>query len=534
MSMRKSKQSVNLDAFVRAALYIRVSTEEQAQEGLSLDAQLKALQQYCRANRYELVETFVDAGESARTDKRPGFQQMIASAKQKPKPFDVVLVHKMDRFARNREDSAVYKALLRKELGIDVISMTERFDDTPTGKLTEGIMEVIAEFYSANLAHETLKGMREKASRGQALGLAPLGYQIGSKGRFEIVEAEAAVVRWIFEAYVVKRFGINRVARWLRDHGSAQFGPPGGKFRWSAQGIKVILTNRSYLGEFRWKPRNDAEPIVVSTAHAPIVNEETFVAAEQRLAANRRDRRTKWGDYLLRGFGRCALCGSGLAYYRDYNGWRKGRELSEPRTYKEVLACYQYYQYRCEPGYRNWVAMAAAEAAILTTIRQVMAGQVTLDPSQIVWAGRDDLTRQLNAGRRQLNQLQDRFNRQLVAYEEGVLDLEDLRAAKTRLTEEKAQLETTLREIQQRLANDQGPARDLHHALHDVMHQWRDDDSVEVRRALLGQVLDHFMYNRKTDEMRIVFRLPSSSNPTEDVHTLANREEHGTRPRGAD
>jgi site-specific DNA recombinase len=143
---------------MRAALYVRVSTEEQAQEGLSIDAQLKALQQYCRERQYLIVETFVDAGESARTDKRPGFQRMIAMAKQRPKPFDLILVHKMDRFARNREDSAVYKALLRKELGIDVISKTERFDDTPTGKPTEGITEVFAEFYSANLAHEVLKG----------------------------------------------------------------------------------------------------------------------------------------------------------------------------------------------------------------------------------------------------------------------------------------------------------------------------------------------------------------------------------------
>lgn len=500
-----SKQSS--DAMVRAALYVRVSTEEQAQEGLSIDAQLKALRQYCRDHHYEIAETFVDAGESARTDKRPGFQRMIAGAKQKPKPFDVILVHKMDRFARNREDSAVYKALLRKELGIDVVSMTERFDDTPTGKLTEGIMEVIAEFYSANLAHEVLKGMREKAERGQALGLAPLGYRIAPGGKFEILEDEALVVRWIFDSYVVKQLGLNRIARFLRENGLTEFGRAGGKFRWSAQGVKVILTNRTYLGEFHWQPRGDATPIVVSGSHPAIVDSGVFMAAQKRLAQNRRDRHTRWGEYLLRGFGRCALCGSTLAYYRDYNRWTKDRE-GEQRTYKEVLACYRYYQYRCEPGYRNWVAMANAEAAILATIRQVMAGQVSLDPSQILWSGRDDLTRQLNAVRRRLNQLQERFNRQLVAYEEGVLDLEELRAAKVRLNEEKTQWEANLQGIQKLLADDHGAARDLQHALHDVMDQWRDDDPVEVRRMLLGQVLDHFVYNRKKDEVRIVFRLP--------------------------
>jgi DNA invertase Pin-like site-specific DNA recombinase len=138
--------------------------------------------------------------------------------------------------------------LLRKELGIDVISITEHFDDTPTGKLTEGIMEVIAEFYSANLSHEVLKGMREKATRGQALGLAPLGYRIGDDGRFAVVAEEAAIVRWVFEEYASRHRGLNGIALWLRDHGVTQSKPIAAQFRWSGQGIKVILKNRAYLG----------------------------------------------------------------------------------------------------------------------------------------------------------------------------------------------------------------------------------------------------------------------------------------------
>lgn len=492
---------------LRAALYVRVSTEEQAQEGLSIDAQLHALREYCRQRAYAIVESFIDAGESARTDKRPAFQRMIATAKQRPKPFDLILVHKMDRFARNREDSAVYKALLRKELGIDVVSITEQFDDTPTGKLTEGIMEVIAEFYSANLSHEVLKGMREKATRGQALGLAPIGYGIGDDGRFAVVNEEAAVVRWIFEEYASRRRGMNGIAVWLRDHGVTQFGPVAAQFRWSGQGIKVILKNRVYLGEFRWQPQTDAEPIVVENAHPPIVGPELFARVQTLLDQGRRGRREEWGDYLLRGFGRCALCGGALTYYRAYNNWRRGDPAAE-RTYKEVLACYRYYQYRCERGYRNWVAMADAESAILGTIRQVIAGQVTLSPDQILWAGREELTRQLNTARRQLGQLHDRFQRQLVAYEQGILDLDELRAAKQRLATEQAELESTLQDIQRRLADDRGPERALAQAFQNIMHQWRDDDPVEVRRGLLSQVLDHFVYNRKTDELRMVFRLP--------------------------
>jgi hypothetical protein len=187
----------------------------------------------------------------------------------------------------------------------------------------------------------------------------------------------------------------------------------------------------------------------VKNAHPPLITPQLFAAAQALLEQGHPGRREAWGDYLLRGFGRCALCGGTLIRYRDYNNWRRDRDRPvAARSYKDVLACYRYYQYRCERGFRNWVAMADAEATILGTIRQVLAGQVTLAPDQIVWGGREELTRQLNAVRRQLGQIRERFQRQVVAYEQGILDLNELRAAKQRLAAEQAELETTLQDIQ--------------------------------------------------------------------------------------
>ncbi len=496
---------------LRAALYVRVSTDEQAEEGLSLDAQQKTLMAYCEQNGYTVAEVFTDAGESARSDKRPAFQRMIATAKQRPKPFDVILVHKMDRFARNREDSAVYKALLRKELGIDVVSMTERFDDTPTGKLTEGIMEVIAEFYSANLAHEVLKGMREKASRGQALGIAPVGYRIGDAGFYEVVEEDAAIVRWIFEEYASRQRGLNAIALWLRDHGLTQFGGRVGHFKWSANGVKVILQNRSYLGEFHWRTHKGEDVFTVPHAHPALIAEEQFDVVQQRLAQHTRAPRQKWGEYLLHGFGRCALCGASLTYYRDYVRWHKDREGSEQRPYKEVLACYRYYQYRCERGFRNWIKMSDAEAAILHTIQQIVDGQMTVSPDHVLWTGRDRLTQQLATLQRQLATVQSGFERQLIAFENGILDINDLRAAKARLSNTQAEIHQQITVVQQQLRNQKLPTELLKQSLRAILQIWRDELPLNERRGLLSRVLDHFEWDRHTETLSIVFRIPDAA-----------------------
>ena len=119
---------------MNVAVYARVSSEKQAEKDLSLPAQLKALRDYALKRNWTIVEEFIDAAESARTADRPAFQKMITEAKQKNPPFNIILVWKLNRFARNREDSIIYKSLLRKR-GIQIISINENLDDGPTGLL---------------------------------------------------------------------------------------------------------------------------------------------------------------------------------------------------------------------------------------------------------------------------------------------------------------------------------------------------------------------------------------------------------------
>jgi site-specific DNA recombinase len=137
---------------MKTAIYARVSSDSQDVD-LSISAQLRALRDYASKKDYQVVKEYVDEAESGRTAQRPAFREMITLAKAKHSPFEFILVWKLNRFARNRSDSIVYKKLLR-DRGIKLISINEPLEDSPTGHLLEGVIETIDEFYSENLGQD--------------------------------------------------------------------------------------------------------------------------------------------------------------------------------------------------------------------------------------------------------------------------------------------------------------------------------------------------------------------------------------------
>ncbi len=235
---------------MRAALYARVSSEQQVERDLSVPSQLKAMADYAAKQGWSVVEEFTDLAESARTANRPEFQSMIAWAKKNPAPFEVILVWKLSRFARNREDSIVYKALLRKH-GVQVVSISEPVDDSPAGRMLEGMIEAVDEFYSANLATDTLRGMRENASRGfRNGGQGPYGYRcekerIGhrEKAKLAVELSEAPVVRRVFQLYQ-EGLGLKEIAKRLTADGvRTRASRP-----WSKMALHYLLRNETYTG----------------------------------------------------------------------------------------------------------------------------------------------------------------------------------------------------------------------------------------------------------------------------------------------
>ena len=143
---------------MKVALYARVSSDKQDVD-LSISAQLKALREYVARNGHQVVREFVDEAETGRTTMRPAFREMVSLARRPVKPFETILVWKLNRFARSRSDSIIYKKLLR-DRGIKLISINEPLEDSPSGHLLEGVIETIDEFYSENLGEDIKRGMR--------------------------------------------------------------------------------------------------------------------------------------------------------------------------------------------------------------------------------------------------------------------------------------------------------------------------------------------------------------------------------------
>src|ERR1700692_2074714 len=205
-----------------AVSYARVSTKEQAQrdgdpEGYSLPAQLEANRRKAESLNAAVIEEFVERGESAKSaETRPELQRMLTYIKEHP--VDYVIVHKVDRLARNRLDDAQIHVLIQNA-GAVLVSATESIDETPSGMLLHGIMSSIAEFYSRNLANEVVKGMEQKAKTGGTPGRPPLGYrnvrlvnQDGSEVRTVDVDPERAeLIAWAFTEYATGKWTLRQM-----------------------------------------------------------------------------------------------------------------------------------------------------------------------------------------------------------------------------------------------------------------------------------------------------------------------------------
>ena len=303
-----------------AAAYIRVSTDDQIE--YSPDSQLRAIQNYAEKNGYYLPEQyiFMDEGISGRTvGKREGFKQMIALAKSKPKPFETILVWKYSRFARNREDSVVYKSMLRKQCGIDVVSISESTGDDKMSILFEAMIEAMDEYYSINLSEEVKRGMTEKAKRGGVLSVAPFGYKV-ENGEYVIVDSEAMIIKEAFSDYlagsgfltIAKKFN----AIGVKTHRGSSI---------ENRTIEYWLHNPAYIGKTRWNPTgrtsrdyHNKNVIISDGTHQPIIDDDLWNAVQQKLREDKAKYKShmrkpqKGMSYWLNGVLRCGKCGGTL------------------------------------------------------------------------------------------------------------------------------------------------------------------------------------------------------------------------------
>lgn len=319
------------------AVYVRVSTDRQ--EELSPISQLKKAWEWSQSRHILLDENSIfieEEGVSGRkAEKREAFKEMISIAKSDKKKFDTIIVWKFSRFARNQEESIVYKSMLKKN-GVDVVSISEPLIEGPFGSLIERIIEWMDEYYSINLSGEVTRGMTEKAHRGEPQTAPAFGYDI-SDNMYIPNEIEAPIVQFIYEKYASGAMEMINIAKYLNEH---QIVTKKGK-KFENRTIWYILTNPVYIGKIRWTPNgkltreeiyDNSKSIIEDGKHQPLVTEETFNKVHERLSKQRifsvkRQRITSEPHHWLKGLIRCGDCGktfvrSGKKF--RCNGYNKG------------------------------------------------------------------------------------------------------------------------------------------------------------------------------------------------------------------
>jgi len=292
------------------------------------------MQEYCKHKNYVIVETYIDEAKTATTDKRPSFQQMIKDSENKT--FDILLVHKLDRFARNRYDSAIYKRELKKN-GVSVYSVLERLDDSPESIIMESVLDGFAEYYSKNLARETMKGMKETALQCKHTGgKAPLGYDVDPITRKLVInEYEAESVRIIFDMYS-KGYGYSPILEVLNAQGRKT--KKGQAFLKNS--LNSILTNPKYKGMYVFNrssaksyagTRNthlykDEEDIIAIDGGCPmIIPPEVYEKVQDRITYNKHHgaEHVAKENYLLSGKVFCKECGKSMCGNARHGGRNK-------------------------------------------------------------------------------------------------------------------------------------------------------------------------------------------------------------------
>lgn len=474
------------------AAYIRVSTHDQ--EEYSPESQIKLLLDYAKKNDLILPEEYIfrDDGISGRgVRKRTAFQEMIAAAKSEAHPFDLILVWKFSRFARNQEEAIVYKSMLRKNCGVDVVSVTEPIMDGPFGSLIERIIEWQDEYYSINLGTEVRRGMAERASRGLPVSTAPLGYAYQNK-ELVIIPEEAETVRMIYRDFLSGTPMI-AIAKKLNTLGIRT--KRGGI--WENRTVRYILTNPVYIGKIRWckDGANDYHgssqlegTMIVNGKHEPIIDPPSFELAQEKI-----------GEYLRRYKGSAAKAQKEEAV-RMLQGLVKCDSCGGTMTYTgKGMNCSQYIHGKCRTS--HFISQERLESLVLDAIQSHLGN---LD-FEVVRREKPQLAGEQQHLRQRMKKEEEILRRYREAYAAGIDSLEEYRA-------NKAECEERIGALQEQLSESADPppidkkkfAEEHQEALKSLLDP---SLSPQEKNVILRSFVDSITYHKSPVSLDVVYYL---------------------------
>ena len=459
-----------------AALYVRVSTEDQAE--LSPDAQKRLLLDYAKKNDIIVPGDFVftESVSGRHAQKRPEFQKMIALAKQSSHPIDVILVWKFSRFARNQEESIVYKSMLKKDQ-VDVISVSEPLVDGPFGTLIERIIEWMDEYYSIRLSGEVLRGMKEKALQNGYQTSPCLGYAAVGHGKpFVINEAEYAIVSYVMDLYDNQNLDETAIARRCNDLGyKTRRGNP-----FERRTIDRILQNPFYCGVVRW---NGVE---FEGTHEIRLSKERYEKRQKLITARKRpikSRNVSACKHWLSGLLKCSVCGATLSY-----------------TGNNKCPYFQCWKY-AKGFHKSSTALSVrkAEEAVINYFEQILDGA---EFTYVCKRKTTDNSLQIEHLQGEIDKLSMREVRIRDAYEAGIDTLEEYRSNKERLSSDRLELAAALSQL---LQEEQTKVPDKEEVLKEIRSiadiLKNPDVSYEEKGTLIRSVVEQIVYDKESGKM---------------------------------
>jgi len=464
------QEEEKLEKVTRVALYVRVSTEEQAEQGYSIEAQLDTLRQYCQLYRKEIVEEYVDPGVSGKEmTKRKELQRLLRDAECKK--FDEVIVWKFNRMSRKTKDLLDIVEHLTKHK-VYFRSFSENFDtSTPMGKFALQMMGAVGELERNTIVDNVKLGMKQRARLGFHNGGACLGYrsveEAGGTGkkrktRLAIVPEEAVIVRKIFELYASGK-GFRAIATQLNRDGSKT---KKGNF-FAPDSVREILKNPIYMGTVRYnrfegwsetrRRGQNAKPILAEGKHETIISREQWDQVQAIFAKRSKvSPRVHDSENLLTGLIRCPECGTPMVISRSQYRLKDGSKVSQ-----RYYACGQFKGKGSSVCHANSVRADYAEAYVLKRIQTVLRqpkllAAIVAAVNQKRRGSSGALAEELKAIEESLIQIETKKRRILDVYELDGLDRETLVSRLEALAEETSRLCARKEETEYELDDDTG------------------------------------------------------------------------------
>ena len=406
---------------MKAVIYARYSSDSQQEE--SIEGQLRECTEYAERNGITVLRSYIDRALSARTADRPEFQNMIKDSEQKL--FDVVLIWKLDRFSRDRYDSAHYKRILKKN-GVKVVSVKENISDGPEGIILESMLEGYAEYYSAELSEKIQRGQKENALKCKNNGgNTPLGYVVGTDGVLAVDPLTAPLVTEIFTRYDSGE-SISEITASLNGRGLKT--KKGKAFK--IGGVSLILKNRKYIGEYQYGS------VIIPKGIPAIIDDDLFDRVQRRMAFNKKApaKAKATEEYLLTTKLFCGTC----------------ERLMAGESGTSSTKGVKHYYYKCGGAKRKLGCKRKAvrkhwieRAAVLVTVQRVLQDDEISRIAEAIVALQEKEDTSLSATRQQLTECEKAIDNMLNAIQAGIFT-PSTKQRLDELEETKRQLEVSI------------------------------------------------------------------------------------------